>query len=250
MTQFYYAAAPQQAYAPQGIFGDILGAVGAPLGSVLGGLAGNQQLGQQLGGMAGQLGRMIPLEAGPQFGYVPQQAYAPQGIFGDILGAVGAPLGSVIGGLAGNQQLGQQLGGMAGQLGRMIPLEAGPQFGYAPQQVYAPQGILGGILGGPLGGALGGLIGGLAGNRQLGEQIGSAAGSIGGGLLPLSVGVVPAQQAYAPQGIFGDILGAVGPPLTGIISSLAGNQQLGQQISGMGGLPRLVPLQAGPNGFV
>jgi hypothetical protein len=72
-----------QQFAPQGFFGNLLGQVGAPLGSAIGSAFGNQGLGQAIGGAAGQLGRFLPFEAGPQL--------APQGFFGNLLGQVGAP---------------------------------------------------------------------------------------------------------------------------------------------------------------
>src|SRR5438445_585339 len=141
-----------QQLAPQGFFGNLLGQVGAPLGGIVGSALGNQGLGQQIGSAAGQLGRFLPFDAGPQL--------APQGFFGNLLGQVGALLGSVVGNAFGNQGLGQQIGGIAGQLGqRFLPFDAGPQFNSGPQ--FAPQGFLGGILGSALGGLGGGALGGL-----------------------------------------------------------------------------------------
>ena len=104
-----------QQFAPQGFFGNLLGQVGAPLGSAIGSAFGNQGLGQTIGGAAGQLGRFLPFDAGPQF--------APQGFFGNLLGQVGAPLGGAIGSAFGNQGLGQTIGSAAGQLGRFLPFE-------------------------------------------------------------------------------------------------------------------------------
>jgi hypothetical protein len=122
----------QAQFAPQGFFGNLLGQVGSPLGKAIGGLAGNAGLGQQIGGFAGQLGRLLPFGVDPQQ-LMAQQAleqqqaqFAPQGFFGNLLGQVGAPLGQAIGGAFGQGGLGQQIGGFAGQLGRLLPFQAGP----------------------------------------------------------------------------------------------------------------------------
>src|SRR5258708_26670359 len=72
-----------QQFAPQGFFGNLLGQVGAPLGSAIGSAFGQQGLGQTIGSAAGQLGRFLPFDAGPQF--------APQGFFANLLSPVGAP---------------------------------------------------------------------------------------------------------------------------------------------------------------
>src|SRR5207247_5484629 len=136
-----FDAGPQ--LAPQGFFGNLLGQVSAPLGSVVGSALGNQGLGQQIGSVAGQLGRFLPFDAGPQL--------APQGFFGNLLGQVGAPLGGIVGNALGNQGLGQQVGGIAGKLGEcFLSFAGGPQF--------APEGFFGKLLcgvGGPLGGVRG-----------------------------------------------------------------------------------------------
>src|SRR5262249_10956801 len=78
---------------PQGFFGNLLGQVGPQLGGLIGGRFGNAGLGQQIGGIAGQLGRFLPFEAGPQLD--------PQGFFGNLLGQVGPQLGGLIGGRFG-----------------------------------------------------------------------------------------------------------------------------------------------------
>ena len=268
-----YAQYQQQAaaqLAPQGFFGDLLGQVGAPLGGAIGGRFGNRGLGQQIGGIAGQLGRLLPFEAGPQ-GYDPYAQYqqqaaaqlAPQGFFGNLLGQVGAPLGGAIGGHFGNRGLGQQIGGIAGQLGRLLPFEAGPQ-GYDPYAQYqaqdagqlAPQGFFGNLLG-QVGAPLGGAIGGRFGNRGLGQQIGGIAGQLGR-LLPFEAGpqgydpyAQYQQQAaaqLAPQGFVGDLLGQFGGPLGGAIGGRFGNQQLGQQIGNLAGQlgQQFLPFEAAP----
>src|SRR5438105_13129595 len=100
-----------QQLAPQGFFGNLLGQVGAPLGSVVGSALGNQGLGQQIGSVAGQLGRFLPFDAGPQL--------APQGFFGKPLGQVGAPLGGVIGGTLGNPGVGPTVADLADQTGHI-----------------------------------------------------------------------------------------------------------------------------------
>ena len=262
-----------QQLAPQGVIGDALGQLGGPLGGWIGGRFGNQGLGQQIGGIAGQLGRLLPFEAGPQ-GYDPYAQYqqqaaaqlAPQGFFGDLLGQVGAPLGGAIGGRFGNRGLGQQIGGIAGQLGRLLPFEAGPQ-GYDPYAQYqaqdagqlAPQGFFGNLLG-QVGAPLGGAIGGRFGNRGLGQQIGGIAGQLGR-LLPFEAGPqgydpyaqYQAQDAggqLAPQGFFGDAIGQLAGPVGGWIGGRLGNRGLGQQVGGIAGqLGRLLPFEAGPQGY-
>jgi hypothetical protein len=223
----YYAAAPSKntmEYAPQGLFGDIIGGLAPTVGSLIGGAAGNQQLGSNIGNIAGQLGSLIPFQATPTAyggmqplttaygGMQPltalaaaPQAYAPQGLFSSIVGGIAPTLGGLIGGAAGNQQLGQNIGNVAGELSKLIPFEAAPTaYGSmqplaAAPQAYAPQGVIGGLLGGPLGGALGGALGGLLGNRSLGESIGSGIGGIGGGLLPFSVAPNPYANPYIGQ---------------------------------------------------
>ena len=64
-------------------------------------------------------------------GLLAGQQLAPQGAFGNWLGQNGGQLGGAIGSALGNQGLGQTIGSVAGQLGRFLPFEAGPQF--APQ---------------------------------------------------------------------------------------------------------------------
>jgi hypothetical protein len=269
---------PQQQFAPQGFFGDLLGSVAQPLGGAIGGMFGHQQLGNQLGGMGGQLAHLLPFSAqGPQgFGgqmggqgqWGGQQGqFAPQGFIGDMLGSVAQPLGSTIGAHFGHQQLGSQLGGLGGQLAQLLPFSAqGPQMGgMQPEGQFAPQGFLGGLLGGTGGGALGNWIGGQFGNPGLGKTIGSAAGGVLGGLLPFSAqgpqgfggqmggqGQWGGQQGqFAPQGFFGDLLGSVAQPLGGAIGGMFGHQQLGNQLGGMGGqLAHLLPFSAqGPQGW-
>ncbi|TXT45706.1 MAG: hypothetical protein FD139_1314, partial [Methylocystaceae bacterium] len=160
-----------QMFAPQGFIGGALGsALGGLGGGAIGRAFGNQNLGRQIGNVAGGvLGGLLPFEAGPQAYagtyYVAQTAapgFAPQGIVGDALGAIGAPLGGFIGGRFGNAGLGQTIGGTVGGLAqRFLPFEAGPQqqpvYYYAPQSAdpsFAPQGFIGDALG-----AVGGRVG-------------------------------------------------------------------------------------------
>ncbi|MGE4173524.1 MAG: hypothetical protein AB7F41_13715, partial [Methylocystis sp.] len=109
-----------------------LGAIGAPLGGFIGGRFGNAGLGQTIGGTVGGLAqRFLPFEAAPVF--------APQGIVGDALGAIGAPLGGFIGGRFGNAGLGQTIGGTVGGLAqRFLPFDAAPQPVYYVPQMQAP----------------------------------------------------------------------------------------------------------------
>jgi hypothetical protein len=220
---------PNGQMAPQGIFGDIAGALGGPVGGAIGGLFGNRQLGQRIGGTVGGLAQQFsPFSAVPA-GY---GQMAPQGIFGDIAGALGGPVGGAIGGLFGNRQLGQQIGGTVGGLAQQFsPFSAVPA-GYGQM---APQGIFGDIAG-ALGGPVGGAIGGLFGNRQLGQRIGGTVGGLAQQFSPFAA--VPAGYGQmAPQGIFGDIAGALGAPVGGLIGGWLGNQQAGQQVGGtLGGL--------------
>ena len=67
--------------------------------------------------MGGQIARQyLPFSAAPQF--------APQGFFGDLVGALAPVAGTVLGGPAGGA-----IGGVGGQLARQyIPFGAAPQF--------------------------------------------------------------------------------------------------------------------------
>ncbi|TXT46802.1 MAG: hypothetical protein FD139_647, partial [Methylocystaceae bacterium] len=121
------------------------GAVGGRVGNWIGGRFGNAGAGQTVGNVVGGLAqRFLPFEAGPQAGtyYVPQAAapvFAPQGIVGDALGAIGAPLGGFIGGRFGNAGLGQTIGGTVGGLAqRFLPFDAAPQPVYYVPQMQAP----------------------------------------------------------------------------------------------------------------
>jgi hypothetical protein len=247
-----FEAAP--VFAPQGIVGDALGAIGAPLGGFIGGRFGNAGLGQTIGGTVGGLAqRFLPFEAGPQqpVYYAPQAAapmFAPQGIVGDALGAIGAPLGGFIGGRFGNAGLGQTIGGTVGGLAqRFLPFEAEP--------VFVPQGFIGDALG-AVGGRVGNWIGGRFGNAGVGQTVGNVVGGLAQRFLPFEAGpqqpVYYAPQAaapmFAPQGIVGDALGAIGAPLGGFIGGRFGNAGLGQTIGGtVGGLAqRFLPFEAGP----
>ncbi|CCJ07377.1 Hypothetical protein BN69_1926 [Methylocystis sp. SC2] len=270
---YYVPQTAAPGFAPQGIVGDALGALGAPLGGFIGGRFGNAGLGQTIGGAVGGLAqRFLPFDAGPQgyagTYYVPQTAapgFAPQGIVGDALGAIGGPVGGWIGGRFGNAGLGQTIGNTVGGLAqRFLPFDAGPQ-GYAgtyyvPQSAapgFAPQGIVGDALG-AIGGPVGGWIGGRFGNAGLGQTIGNTVGGLAQRFLPFDAGpqgyagiyYVPqtAAPGFAPQGIVGDALGAIGGPVGGWIGGRFGNAGLGQTIGNtVGGLAqRFLPFDAAP----
>ncbi len=132
-------------------------------------------------------------------------------------------------------------------------------MGMVADQMFAPQGFIGGALGSALGGLGGGALGRALGNQNLGRQIGNIAGGVLGGLLPFDAGpqqayagtyYVPqtAAPGFAPQGFVGDALGAIGAPLGGFIGGRFGNAGLGQTIGGtVGGLAqRFLPFDAGP----
>jgi len=131
-------------------------------------------------------------------------------------------------------------------------------MGMNVDQMFAPQGVIGGALGSALGGFGGGALGRALGNQNLGRQIGSIAGGVLGGLLPFEAGpqayagtyYVPqtAAPVFAPQGFVGDALGAIGAPLGGVIGGRFGNAGLGQTIGGtVGGLAqRFLPFEAAP----
>jgi hypothetical protein len=240
----YYV--PQTAgagFAPQGIVGDALGAIGGPVGGWIGGRFGNAGLGQTIGNTVGGLAqRFLPFEAAPVF--------APQGIVGDALGAIGGPVGGWIGGRFGNAGLGQTIGTTVGGLAqRFLPFDAGPQAYagtyYVPQTAgagLAPQGIVGDALG-AIGGPVGGWIGGRFGNAGLGQTIGNTVGGLAQRFLPFE-----AAPVFAPQGIVGDALGAIGGPVGGWIGGRFGNAGLGQTVGNtVGGLAqRFLPFEAGP----
>jgi hypothetical protein len=238
---YYVPQTAAPGFAPQGIVGDALGAIGAPLGGFIGGRFGNAGLGQTIGGTVGGLAqRFLPFEAAPGF--------APQGIVGDALGAIGAPLGGFIGGRFGNAGLGQTIGGTVGGLAqRFLPFEAEP--------VFVPQGFIGDALG-AVGGRVGNWIGGRFGNAGAGQTVGNVVGGLAQRFLPFEAGpqagtyYVPqaAAPVFAPQGIVGDALGAIGAPLGGFIGGRFGNAGLGQTIGGtVGGLAqRFLPFDAAP----
>ncbi|MBG0799179.1 hypothetical protein IYX23_16035 [Methylocystis sp. L43] len=250
---YYVPQTATPGFAPQGIVGDALGAIGAPLGGFIGGRFGNAGLGQTIGGTVGGLAqRFLPFDAAPQpyagTYYVPQTAapgFAPQGIVGD---ALGAPLGGFIGGRFGNAGLGQTIGGTVGGLAqRFLPFEAEP--------VFVPQGFIGDALG-AVGGRVGNWIGGRFGNAGAGQTVGNVVGGLAQRFLPFEAGpqagtyYVPqtAAPVFAPQGIVGDALGAIGAPLGGFIGGRFGNAGLGQTIGGtVGGLAqRFLPFDAAP----
>ena len=261
--------AAQAALAPQGVFGDILGAVAPTIGSVVGGLGGLLPFSAQPQYVAPQavlapqgvlgniLGGLLPFSAQPQ-AVAPQAALAPQGVFGDILGAVAPTIGSVVGGLGG-----------------LLPFSAQPQY-VAPQAVLAPQGVFGNIVS-SLAPTVGQAVGGLLGNAGAGQQIGSVAGQIAnllpfsaqpqyvapqavlapqgvlgnilGGLLPFSAQpqAVAPQAVLAPQGVFGNIVSSLAPTVGQAVGGLLGNAGAGQQIGSVAGhIANLLPFSAQP----
>jgi hypothetical protein len=113
-----------------------------------------------------------------QMSYYPGNVFAPQGLFGNILGALAPQLGGAIGGAFGQPGLGQQIGGGLGQFSHLLPFAAAPQL--------APQGLFGGLLGSIAGGAGGSALGHLLGNQGLGHTIGETAGGVLGGILPFA----------------------------------------------------------------
>ncbi|MBV8921057.1 MAG: hypothetical protein JOZ76_23775, partial [Bradyrhizobium sp.] len=86
------------------------------------------------------------------FWQTPQQqegVLVPQGLIGNIIGALAPLVGRAVGGTAGNV-----IGAAGQQFGPMIPFSAGPQMTQAPQQqgqqqdaVLVPQGLIGSIIG-------------------------------------------------------------------------------------------------------
>jgi hypothetical protein len=119
---------------PQGFGGGLLGGWGGgELGHAIGGLFGGADLGSTIGGGIGSiLGGLLPFQIAMPTGYRPQPygQFAPQGLVGDIVGAVGAPVGQVLGGAWGYPELGRQLGAWAGQLGQQyIPFSSGHPTG-------------------------------------------------------------------------------------------------------------------------
>ena len=184
---------------------------------------------QQLGtGIQGQL----------PYGQQGMGQLRPQGWFGDLLGTVGVPAGQAIGSIFGSPQTGATIGGLAGQLGSWLPFGVAAPGAYGQQGMgqLRPQGWFGGgLLGGWGGGALGNAIGGLFGGADVGSTIGGGIGSILGGLLPFQspvpLGYWPQGQGQlAPQGLVGDILGAVGAPLGQVLGGHWGYPELGSQL--------------------
>ena len=165
------------AYAPQGMWGNLIAGAGQLAGSLVGGDTGRTI------SQASQLGTLLPFQAGP--GVVASQpAYAPQGLWGNVISGVGQVAGNLIGGNTGRTV------SQVSQLGQLLPFQAGPGV-VASQPAYAPQGLLGGALGS----VAGGMIGGALGNRGLG----SAIGGIAGGFLPFQAGPgAPIQYVPVP----------------------------------------------------
>ena len=132
MTQYYQDY--QGEYAPQGVFGSALGFAAPHIGAAIGGRFGNAGLGRQIGSIAGAFSHFIPFEAAPEMpgGYYGGQGggeYAPQGMFGNLIGRALPAVGGAIGGHFGNAGIGRQLGSMAAPWAqRFIPFEAAPEM--------------------------------------------------------------------------------------------------------------------------
>jgi hypothetical protein len=119
------SAGPHFSLAPQGVFGSLVGAVAPTIGQVVGGIVGHPNAGQQIGSVAGHLAGLLPFSAEPQM------ALAPQGVLGNLIGAVGPTIGHVVGGFVGHPNAGQQIGSFAGQFGHLLPFSAQPAIAYA-----------------------------------------------------------------------------------------------------------------------
>ncbi|MEH6404422.1 MAG: hypothetical protein V7750_13675, partial [Sneathiella sp.] len=250
-TQPWAGITPPPQLAPQGFFGDMIGAVAPVAGNLIGSALGNQQAGQSIGQVAGQLGGLIPFASGPSpVQLAPPSQYAPQGIWGNVISQVAPVAGNALGTAFGNQHFGSTVGNAVGQLGSLLPFSAGPgQIPVAAQAQYAPQGFFGDLVQ-QFAPVAGGLIGGALGNQQAGSTIGNVAGQLGG-LIPFSAGPgqipVAAQAQYAPQGFFGDLVQQFAPVAGGLIGGALGNQQAGSTIGNVAGqLGGLIPFSAGP----
>ncbi|MES2295390.1 MAG: hypothetical protein V4582_00025 [Pseudomonadota bacterium] len=314
-----YPVAYGSQLAPQGFFGGLIGApLGGLIGRGIGGLFGNAGMGSHIGQLAGGIGgAILPFSVDPVTAAYAQQAQqqqqmqalqgqlAPQGFFGNLLGAVGQPLGGAIGGLFGHSGIGNTIGGVASQLGRILPFSSDPLTAAYAQQAQqqqlqqqllqqaqqaqlaqqmgqqgqiAPQGWFGNVLS-QVGQPLGGAIGGLFGQSGIGNAIGGVASQLGS-ILPFSADPVSqlyaqqAQQAqqqqlrqlqqaqlqqaqlaqqvgqqgqFAPQGWFGNLIGQVGQPLGSAIGGLFGNAGLGGSIGGVASqIGRILPFAADP----
>jgi hypothetical protein len=191
--------------------------------------------------------------------------YAPQGVVGDLLSGLAPTIGTTIGSTAGNQQLGTQLGNVAAELAKYLPFSAIPTAQPMPQLIggdprtYSPQGIFGDLIASTAP-TIGTTVGDWAGNQQLGTSIGNVASQVAK-YLPFSATptafqpppfYTPIPQSYAPQGIFGSLLGGpLGNTVGGQIGDWLGNRQLGESLgSTIGGVAGdLLPFSAIPNPY-
>jgi hypothetical protein len=204
-----------------------------------------------------------PQFAGPQFA-APQFAapqFAPQGLFGSLLGTVAPVLGGAVGGNAG-----RWINTIGSGIGHLLPFQATP-WGAAPTTLaatpspfytpyaaqnatqFAPQGLFGNIVSNVVP-AIGGAV------SNAGQLISSLGQNLGQ-ILPFSAtpwqsydasaAAAPyyaAQNAaqFAPQGLFGNILGTVAPVIG---NALGGNA--GRWINTIGnGIGHLLPFDAAP----
>ncbi|MGH1331567.1 MAG: hypothetical protein ACRBBK_11855, partial [Paracoccaceae bacterium] len=250
--QYYYPQAAQ--FAPQGYWGDKIAGAAPIVGGLVGGgatvLTENPIIGGLAGGLANvatrEFGEWLPYSAYPQ-AYPAQPAYAaPQPIAADpafapqgaIGGWLGRTLGGAVGGHYGQRGLGEALGGFAGGF---LPFQAGPGMATAEPQ-FAPQGRWGNFIR-----DVSPVVG-----QHVGGNWGRAISTVGslGDMLPFQAGpaaygypqeAYAEQSGFAPQGVFGSMLGgAVG----GLIGKRLGNRGLGSAIGGIAG--GFLPFQAGP----
>ena len=236
MNGYQATQQPDVVLVPQGLIGNIIGALAGVASKAVGGTAGN------VIGTAGQFANLLPFSAGPQMSQQGQQGQqegavlVPQGLIGSIIGALAPLVGGAVGGTAGN------VIGTAGQFANLLPFSAGPQMtpqGQQPAGVLVPQGLIGSIIG-ALAPLVGGAVGGTAGN-----VIGTA-GQFAN-LLPFSAGpqMTPQGQqpggVLVPQGLIGSIIGALAPLVGGAVGGTAGNV-----IGTAGQFANLLPFSAGP----
>lgn len=247
----------EQQFAPQGVLGGLFGGpLGGLIGRGIGGLFGNAQLGGQIGQTAGSIGgSLLPFGADPvSAAYAQQQQQqqlmqqqlmqqqlqqqqlqqaqqmAPQGWVGNLISQVGRPLGGMVGGWLGNQGLGTTVGTMAGQLGKLLPFGADPGIMAQPQQMMQQHQQL------------------FQHIQQLQQQLQQLQQQYAQLVQAIGQSAQPGQAGQmAPQGWFGNLIGAVGQPLGSAIGGMFGNANLGGQIGGAASqIGRMLPFGADP----
>jgi hypothetical protein len=213
-----------------GPIGAVVHTVAPPVFSTIGAAVGYPNAGQHLGNIVSEAARYSPFSAQPQI------VLAPQGILGSLIGTLAPTVGHLVGGLVGHPNAGQQIGSVAGNVASLLPFSAQPQV------TLAPQGILGSLIG-TLAPTVGQVVGGLVGHPNAGQQIGSVAGHVAS-LLPFSA---QPQVTLAPQGVFGDLIGALAPTVGNVVGGLVGHPNAGQQIGTVAGhIGSLLPFSAQP----